>query len=63
NGKTENEVKQALVELIETINKLPNIETVEREDTGIAIQQLIEASPVIIEQELANNWFDAARDF
>jgi len=61
--KTENEVKQALVELIETVNKLPSIETAEREDTGVAIQQLIEASPVIIEQELANNWFDAARDF
>jgi len=63
NGKTENEVKQALVELIETINKLPNIETVEREDTGIAIQQLIEASPVKIQRETANNWFDEVRDF
>ncbi|WP_343558855.1 hypothetical protein [Sphingobacterium sp.] len=62
-GKTENEVKQALVELIETINKLPNIETVEREDTSIAIQQLIEASPVKIQQETANNWFDEVRDF
>ena len=63
NGKTENEIKQALVELIETINKLPNIETVEREDTGIAIQQLIEASPVKILPETANNWFDEVRDF
>ena len=45
------------------INTLPNIETVEREDTGVAVQQLVEASKFDIDQEIVNVWFDKVRDF
>ncbi|WP_262708263.1 hypothetical protein [Sphingobacterium yanglingense] len=42
---------------------MPNIETVEREDTGTAVEQLIESSPLNLPQELATKWFDEIRDF
>ncbi|MGI9652038.1 hypothetical protein [Chryseobacterium sp. RLHN22] len=62
-AKTENEVKTSIVGLVEIINKLPNIETVEREDTGTAIIQLVETSKLNISHETTNNWFDEIRDF
>lgn len=62
-AKTENEVKISIVKLVEIINKLPNIETVEREDTGTAIIQLIETAKFEISDETANSWFDEIRDF
>ena len=62
-AKTENEIKTSIAGLIEIINKLPNIETEEREDTGIAIIQLVETSKLNISHETANNWFDEIRDF
>lgn len=62
-AKTENDVKISLTELIETINKLPNIETSEREDVGIAVIQLVETSKLNIARDMANKWFDEIRDF
>lgn len=62
-AKSEQQVKQAIVKLIELINTLPNIETVEREDTGTAVEQLVESSPLNLPQELAAKWFDEIRDF
>ena len=57
------DVYKRQVKLVEIINKLPNIETVEREDTGIAVIQLVETSKLEISHETANNWFDEIRDF
>ena len=54
---------KSIDELIEIINTLPNIETVEREDTGLAVLQLVEASTFDIDQETMNTWFDEIRDF
>lgn len=62
-AKTEQEVKLSIEHFIALINTLPNIETSEREDTGIAIQQLVEASTLEIDQDKANTWFDEMRDF
>ena len=62
-AKTENDVKTSILGLVEMINKLPNIETVEREDTGTAIIQLVETSKLNISHETANKWFDEIRDF
>ena len=62
-AKTEQEVKLSIEQFIALINTLPNIETSEREDTGIAIQQLVEASTLEIDQVKANTWFDEIRDF
>lgn len=56
-------MKQSIIELIEMINTLPNIETVEREDTGVAVQQLVESSKFDIDQKIVNAWFDEFRDF
>lgn len=63
NAKTKQDVKGAIIELVEIINTLPNIETVEREDTGLAVLQLVEASTFDIDQETMNTWFDEIRDF
>jgi len=62
-AKTENEIKLSILGLIEIINKLPNIETVEREDTWIAVIQLVETAKLNISHETANTWFDGIRDF
>ena len=62
-AKTENDVKISITELIETINKLPNIETSEREDVGIAVIQLVGTSKLNIARDMANKWFDEIRDF
>ncbi len=62
-AKTETEVYHAIAELIQLINGLPGIETVEREDTGIAVNQLVEASPLNILPETGNKWFDELREF
>ncbi|KAF1025580.1 MAG: hypothetical protein GAK29_01819 [Acinetobacter bereziniae] len=62
-AKTEQEVKLSIEQFIALINTLPNIETSEREDTGIAIHQLVEASTLEIDQDKAITWFDEMRDF
>ncbi|MCL1992224.1 MAG: hypothetical protein FWG66_04685 [Spirochaetes bacterium] len=62
-AKTEKDVRAAIVGFIDTLNKLPNMETSEREDAGEAVRQLAESSPLGISQEKAGKWFDEARDF
>ena len=56
-AKAESEVHKAIVEFIESINKLPNIETTEREDVATAVDQLIESSSLEISQETGLEWF------
>ena len=62
-AKTEGEVHEAIVNFVDAINKLSDIETSEREDTGTAVSQLIEASGLDIPQETGQKWFDEIRDF
>lgn len=62
-SKTENEVQNAIITFVKIINSLPNIETSEREDAGIAIEQLVENSALNISQEKVHKWFDETRDF
>lgn len=62
-AKTEGEVHDAIVNFVDAINKLSDIETSEREDTGTAVSQLIEASGLDIPQETGQKWFDEIRDF
>lgn len=62
-AQNEQDVKESIIELIEMINTLLNIETVEREDTGVAVQQLVESSKFDIDQKIVNAWFDEFRDF
>lgn len=62
-SKTENELQEAIIKFIKTVNKLQGIETSEREDVGTAIEQLAEASPIEIPQEKWQVWFDEIREF
>jgi hypothetical protein len=62
-SKTEIEVRKAIVEFVEVINKLSNIETSEREDAGTAVNQLVKSSVLRISQEKGNEWFDEIRGF
>ena len=61
--KKESEIRKAIIEFVEVINKLPNIETSEREDVGIAVSQLVKSSVLDISEETGNKWFDEIRDF
>lgn len=62
-SETESEIQEAVIEFIKKINRLDNMETVEREDIGIAISQLIENSSLEIPAEKWMQWFNEARDF
>ena len=62
-AKTENEAHKVIIGFVKVINSLPNIETSEREDTGIAVLQLIESSALEISEETGLRWFDEVRDF
>lgn len=62
-SKAKSEVRKAIIEFVEVINSLQNIETTEREDTGIAVLQLIESSALDISEETGIEWFDEVRDF
>jgi hypothetical protein len=61
-AKAESEVHKAIVEFIESMNKLPNIETPEREDIATAVDQLVESSSLEISQETGLKWFDETID-
>lgn len=62
-AKTEEKVKQLLIEFAQIFNDLPRIETSEREDIFEAINQLIQVPSVEIDTEQANQWFDGIRDY
>lgn len=62
-AKTKEEIKEAIKILVEIINDLPNIETIEREDTGDAVMQLVSMGTISIDEEEASKWFDEYRDF
>lgn len=63
--KAENEdgVREAIVRFVAALNQLPDLETIEREDAGTAVSQLVEAAELGISQETGQAWFDEARDF
>lgn len=57
---TEPETETAIREFVAAINRLPRIETTEREDAQAAVALLVAATPY---GDAANRWFDDARDF
>jgi len=62
-AKIEADVEHAIIDLITRLNELPNMDTSEREDVWIAVNQLVEVSEVDICQEILTKWFDETRDF
>lgn len=59
----EREARAVIEELVDVINKLPNIETPEREDAYVAVCQIADNARFEIPQSKIQEWFDAVRDF
>ncbi len=62
-ANTIGEVKTIIVNFTEFFNNFDNIETIEREDIGEAVFQLIEIPKIQIDRKQANEWFDSVRDY
>jgi len=61
--KTESEVQKAIIAFVDVFNHLPNIETSEREDIAVAVNQLVKSAGIDIPEEICHSWFDEARNF
>lgn len=59
----EREARAVIEELADVINKLPDIETPEREDAYVAVRQIADNARFEIPQSKMQEWFDAVRDF
>lgn len=57
------EVRAAIEAFVAAINGLPNIETGEREDVGVAVERLAGLSSGMVPPDQAQAWLDATRDF
>lgn len=60
------EAEAAITAFTVRFNNLKGIETIEREDLGEAVWQLSQSDHLIsqpITEEMAQRWFDAARDY
>ncbi len=62
-AETEEGVHQAVTLFVQTFNRLPDMETVEREDVGMAVEQLVEVAGLGISRETGQAWFDGVREF
>lgn len=60
---TEEEIKNSLINFIEKINRLDNIETIERDDIYTAISIIMKNSPLKIETKKWESWFEQVREF
>lgn len=63
NSNNEEEIKIAIVDFVEKINKLENIESTERDDVYTALCTIMKNSPINIDNETWKLWFDEVRDF
>ena len=59
----EREARAVVEGLVGAINKLPDIETPEREDAYVAVRQISDNARFEIPQSKTQEWFDAVRDF
>lgn len=57
------QIKSIIVEFVCAFNALEQIETPEREDIGTAVLQLIKVPNLIVDNEIALQWFDEWRDY
>ena len=57
------EARAVIEELVGAINKLPNIETPEREDAYVAVRQIADNARFEIPQSKTQEWFDVMQDF
>lgn len=60
---SEETVRTAVETFVFGVGELPGIETSEREDAAEAVRLLVSTSPVPVEAETAQAWFDAVRSF
>lgn len=57
------QIKSIIIEFVCAFNNLQQIETPEREDIGTAVLQLIQVPNLIVDNDLALQWFDEWRDY
>lgn len=57
------EAKAAITMFVEVVNRLPGIETSERDDAGDAVAMLAAVRPDLVGVDEALAWFDETRDF
>ena len=62
-AKTEEDIKRAIIDFTEKINKIEDIETTERDDTYIALCNIMDNSPIEIDSKRWELWFDETREF
>lgn len=60
---SKSDIKDAIIEYTNKYNKMDDIETIEREDTYTALSILMKNSPIKIEHDTWQRWFDDTRDF
>ncbi|MEP7764415.1 hypothetical protein [Sanguibacter sp. 25GB23B1] len=60
---SEETVRTAVETFVFGVGELPGMETSEREDAAEAVRLLVSTSPVPVDDETAQSWFDAARSF
>lgn len=62
-AKSENDVKEAIIEYTEEFNKMRNIESEERDDIYISLCKIMDNSQIKITREKWFSWFDSTRLF
>lgn len=62
-SKSDDDIKNAILEYTNNFNKMDNIETVEREDIYNGLITIMKNSPIDIKYDKWSNWFDETRDF
>ncbi len=62
-SKTEEKIKKAIINFVEKINKLEDIESMERDDVYSSLCSIMKSSPIEIGTKKWETWFDKAREF
>lgn len=62
-SKSDNDIKNVILEYTNSFNKMSDIETIEREDIYNALISIMKNSPIDIKWDKWTNWFDETRDF
>ena len=63
NSKTEDEIKEAVIEYTNSFNSLKDIESIEQDDIYSSLCIIMKYSPITIEEEKWLDWFEQTREF
>lgn len=62
-ANTEGEIKEAIINFVEKINRLENIESTERDDVYISLCTIMKNAPIEIDNQKWETWFEQVREF